>query len=49
MTNAKEMRCGGCGGTEFRLFTAHAEIRIAVECQQCKDVVYPAIASEAPA
>jgi hypothetical protein len=46
MTGAKPMQWGGCGGADFRLFTADAEVRIAVECQQGR-VVYPAIASEA--
>ena len=40
MTDAKQMQCGGCGDVDFRLFTANAEVRIAVECQQCKDVSY---------
>jgi len=40
MVDAKQMRCGGCGGAEFRLYTADAEARIAVECQQCKDASY---------
>ncbi|CAN7794339.1 hypothetical protein LJR267_009477 [Paraburkholderia hospita] len=40
MTGAKPMQCGGCGGADFRLFTADAEVRIVVECQQCKDVSY---------
>lgn len=40
MTDAKQTRCGGSGCEQFRLFTADSELRIAVECQQCKDVSY---------
>jgi phage FluMu protein Com len=40
MTGAKQMQCGGCGCVDFRLHTADAQARIAVECQQCKDVSY---------
>jgi hypothetical protein len=40
MTGAMKMGCGGCGGDIFKLFTADEQVRIAVECQQCKDVSY---------
>lgn len=40
MTDAKQMRCGGCGADAFKLFTADREARIAVECQGCKSVSY---------
>lgn len=38
--NLKRMRCGGCGGEMFRLFTADREVRIVAECQKCKATSY---------
>jgi hypothetical protein len=35
MTDLKQMRCGGCGGDLFKLYTADRTARIAVQCQQC--------------
>lgn len=37
-TGLKQMKCGGCGGELFKVFTPDAEKRIAVECQQCDSV-----------
>lgn len=37
-TDLKQMRCGGCGGETYKVFTPDATLRIAVECQQCQSV-----------
>ncbi|MFL9886805.1 hypothetical protein PQR66_27450 [Paraburkholderia agricolaris] len=40
ITDAKLMRCGGCGADVFKLFTADRQARIAADCQGCKSVSY---------
>jgi hypothetical protein len=35
LTDQKQMRCGGCGGDMFKLFTADKTARIVVHCQGC--------------
>lgn len=44
-TDLKHMRCGGCGGEMFKLYTSDKEANIGVECQTpaCRSVswIYP--------
>jgi hypothetical protein len=35
LTSLQHMRCGGCGGDLFKVFTADRTLRIVVQCQQC--------------
>ncbi|MGF6870774.1 hypothetical protein [Paraburkholderia tuberum] len=35
LTGLQQMRCGGCGGDLFKVFTADRTQRIVVQCQQC--------------
>lgn len=36
LLDQKQMRCGGCGGETFKVYTADPTLRIVVECQGCK-------------
>lgn len=36
ITGLSQMKCGGCGGEQFKVFTADPTVEIIVECQQCK-------------
>jgi len=40
LTDQKQMRCGGCGGDAFKIFTADRTLRIVVECQGCKSTSF---------
>ncbi|KDR37980.1 hypothetical protein [Caballeronia glathei] len=35
LTDQKQMRCGGCGGETFKVFTADRSVRLVVQCQGC--------------
>jgi hypothetical protein len=44
-TDLKQMKCGGCGGELFKIFTSDAEANLGLECQteSCRSVswIYP--------
>jgi hypothetical protein len=40
LTDQRPVRCGGCGGEIFKVYTADKTLRIVVECQGCKSTSY---------
>jgi hypothetical protein len=35
LLDQQQMRCGGCGGETFKVYTADSTLRIVTECQGC--------------